>query len=243
MMIGQDMRWLLCLSNMWAASRPILLRFRKAFREIFGDDLTDEERSKVESALEVFKYLETLLLNSYISKKLYHLCDDIERGILMSGMEWMKCGEPVEVRQYMLEVVLQLVLIHGDVLRVSRKNPAWPKVVFGRILEGIVETFRSSVMRIHAMNMNGASQLTVEMEYLVEAMESYHTPRAEQTIRSIESYVRNCHERFEGVMAASSEFAMRKKELERRREALRKDVEYQTRMELMAFGSSRGAQL
>ena len=76
----------------------------------------------------------------------------IEQGIHVGCFDWGTCGEPEFVRNYVKDVLLNLVLIHAEVYAVSSQ-------IVSRVLERLVELlsdeFYNKIHEVEVFGYNG----------------------------------------------------------------------------------------
>ena len=55
------------------------------------------------------------VFDAYIDKKRDCIVGITEQGMQAGFFDWEQCGEPTEVRNYIKDILLNLVLIHAEV--------------------------------------------------------------------------------------------------------------------------------
>ena len=68
-----------------------------------------------QSIIEQLRELDMKVFEAYIDKKRDCIVGITEQGMHAGLFDWEQCGEPTEVRNYVKDILLNLVLIHAEV--------------------------------------------------------------------------------------------------------------------------------
>ena len=68
-----------------------------------------------QSIIEQLRELDMKVFEAYIDKKRDYIVGITEQGMHAGLFDWEQCGEPTEVRNYVKDILLNLVLIHAEV--------------------------------------------------------------------------------------------------------------------------------
>lgn len=121
--------------------------------------------------------LELRVFDMCVSLRADAMCKILTDAILHSGIDWLTCPAPTEVRGYMHRIILQLVEAHA---RVSNVNP----ILVNKILQALVSRLAQSALEafkiIKRFGTGGMLTATVEIEYLQQSVEAYLSRSAKE---------------------------------------------------------------
>ena len=96
--------------------------------------------------------LDEKIFNAYIKRKHDSLQGVIEHGMTVGYFDWEHAGEPTQVRSYVREILMNLVLIHSEVYAVSA-------LIVPRVMHELVnilsKEFLDCILEVEAFNVNG----------------------------------------------------------------------------------------
>ena len=96
--------------------------------------------------------LDDKVFSAYIKRKSESLSGIIEHGMSVGYFDWEHAGDPVEVRSYVREILMNLVLIHAEVYAVSA-------LIVPRVMHELVnilsKEFLECISEVEAFNVNG----------------------------------------------------------------------------------------
>lgn len=96
--------------------------------------------------------LDNKIFGAYIKRKSDSLQGIIEHGMSVGYFDWEHAGDPTEVRSYIREILLYLVLIHAEVYAVSALIV--PRVMH-RLVNILSKEFLECISEVEAFNVNG----------------------------------------------------------------------------------------
>lgn len=114
--------------------------------------------------------LEVRAFDMCVSLRADPMCKILSDAILHSGIDWLTCPAPTEVRGYMHRIILQLVEAHA---RVSNVNPILVNNVLKALVSRLAQTALESFKIIKRFGTGGMLTATVEIEYLQQSVEAY----------------------------------------------------------------------
>lgn len=114
--------------------------------------------------------LELRVFDMVISLRAGPMCAILSDAILNSGIDWLTCPAPTEVRGYMHRIILQLVEAHA---RVSNVNPILVNKVLQALVARLAQTALESFRIVKRFGTGGMLTATVEIEYLQQSVEAY----------------------------------------------------------------------
>ena len=71
--------------------------------------------SSLQTTMEQLHELDEKVFQEYISHKSESLVGIVEPGLHVGFFDWEQCGEPEEVRSYVKDILLNLMLVHAEV--------------------------------------------------------------------------------------------------------------------------------
>lgn len=105
-----------------------------------------------QAIMEKLHELDDAIFNEYIKRKIESIAGIIEQGIQVGYFDWETCGEPQVVRNYVKDVLLNLVLIHSEVYAVSSQIVTR---VLNRLVELVSGEFLKKIREVEVFSYNG----------------------------------------------------------------------------------------
>ena len=96
--------------------------------------------------------LDDKIFEAYIRKKSECLRGIIENGMQVGYFDWNHAKEPTQVRSYIREILMNLVLIHSEVFAVSASIV--PRVMH-ELVRILSREFMECINEVEAFNVNG----------------------------------------------------------------------------------------
>lgn len=105
--------------------------------------------------------LDDKIFDAYIQRKSESLQGIIEQGMQVGYFDWAEALEPTEVRSYIREILMNLVLIHAEVYAVSALIV--PRVMY-QLVRILSKDFFYALSEVEAFNVNGVICVSVVLE-------------------------------------------------------------------------------
>lgn len=96
--------------------------------------------------------LDDKIFKAYIERKSESLHGIIENGMQVGYFDWNQAGEPTQVRSYVREILMTLVLIHSEVYAVSASIV--PRVMH-ELVRILSKEFLTCIGEVETFNVNG----------------------------------------------------------------------------------------
>lgn len=164
--VCKDEHLLILLSNMHYMMTEVVPRVFTCFWShgyYSSLDLQDDMIREV-------SFLDEKIFNAYIKRKHDSLQGVIEHGMTVGYFDWEHAGEPTQVRSYVREILMNLVLIHSEVYAVSA-------LIVPRVMHELVnilsKEFLDCISEVEAFNVNGVIHGFVELMALEEILEPF----------------------------------------------------------------------
>lgn len=166
---------LLTLSNLQSLRAEVVPGLNSQFENAFSVQLTDEEKK----IRDVLGQIDARLFQSYTRPYIELLRSGIRNGI--TAADWAPAGandKPTEVRPYVYEALLNLVLVHSQVSTTAATLTAQ---VLSYLLEQasreLLEAFKSRPN----YNLSALMQATIDVEFVAQTLTQYMTERSTET--------------------------------------------------------------
>jgi exocyst complex component 2 len=152
---------------------------------------------------DVVAQLDNILFEEYIKARSSALKATIETGVLGNNMDWYHaakptgkldlshmrhCGQelipffPKEVRSYIYDALLSLVLVHSQVTAIARSLVSR---TVGALVEELAKHALQAFSKVSRFGMGGMLQATLEMEFLHQTLNVHVSPTADATLQEI----------------------------------------------------------
>lgn len=164
---------LLTLSNLRALRVDEVPNLTTQFENTFSVKLTDESATIRDALGQIDKQL----FDSYTRPSIQNLRTLIRNGI--SSPEWAPGlnEKPKEVRPYVNEVLLSLVLVHSQV---STTAPVLTAQVLAHLLEEISRELLEAFKQRQRYTLSSLMQATLDVEFIAQTLSQYSTPQASE---------------------------------------------------------------
>lgn len=167
-----SVKLLLCLNNCMFTQSQVLPKIQKAYQDVGHLSL---ERPIAEASKN-YTILHGKLFEAYLEQKCEQTVTNIEPSMYVGKFDWARCPRPVDARDYIKEIIHNVILVHSEVERISSISNPRHNYIPG-ILERVVETVAEEVNRlfccIKRMNSNGCIQAWVDIQCLQESLKKY----------------------------------------------------------------------
>ena len=184
---SRNVRMLLTLSNLKALRIELVPELIALFESYFSVKLTEESKQ----IRDVLGQIDSRLFQSYTRPTVAKLGKIIEYGI--SSPEWVpKVAKPNQVRPYVYNVMLNLVLVHTEVTTTtsspsmsSSTQSSFSQSLTNEILSHLLEAISSSLLKAFSTyhksySLPALMQATLDVEFIAQSLSQYSTEKASQ---------------------------------------------------------------
>ncbi|KAJ4390787.1 Exocyst complex component S5 [Gnomoniopsis smithogilvyi] len=171
----RNVRMLLTLSNLQSLRAEVVPGLNSQFENAFSVQLTDEEKK----IRDVLGQIDARLFQSYTRPYIESLRTCIRQGI--TAADWAPAGandKPREVRPYVYEVLLNLVLVHSQV---STTAATLTSQVLSYLLEQASKELLEAFKMRPKYNLSALMQATIDVEFVAQTLTQYMTERSSET--------------------------------------------------------------
>ncbi|KAK6853169.1 exocyst complex component Sec5 [Apiospora arundinis] len=167
----RNVRMLLTLSNLQSLRSQVVPNLNGQFENSFSVKLTDESKT----IKDVLGQIDARLFQTYTKPSIENLRRIIHSG-LSDDPSWGSSPKPAEVKPYIYEALLSLVLVHTQV---STTAPSLTPQVLSYLLEQLsrelLEAFKARSPRY---DLGALMQATLDVEFVAQTLSQYTTERA-----------------------------------------------------------------
>ncbi|KAK4179228.1 putative exocyst complex component [Triangularia setosa] len=169
----RNVRMLLTLSNLQALRSEIVPDLNSQFENAFSVKLTDETKT----IRDVLSQIDARLFQSYTRPSIETLRRIIRAGV--SDINWAptSSSRPKEVRSYVYEALLSLVLVHTQV---STTAATLTSQVLSYLLEQASKELLEAYKSRPRYNLEALMQATLDVEFVAQTLSHYTTDRASE---------------------------------------------------------------
>lgn len=171
LIILQNVRMLLTLSNMQALQNNVIPNLVIQFENAFSVKLTDESK-KIQEAL---TQINANLFSSFIRPFVESLRDIIHSGI--TSPSWVPLEKPQQVGPYVYKILLSLVLLHSQVFTTTLS-------LTGNTLSYLLEQISLELFETLKLRKNwtlpALMQATLDVEFVSQTLSQYTTDKASE---------------------------------------------------------------
>ncbi|RWA10288.1 hypothetical protein EKO27_g4835 [Xylaria grammica] len=165
----RNVRMLLTLSNLQALRSQVVPNLNSQFETAFSVKLTDESKT----IKDVLGQIDARLFQTYTRPSV-----DSLRKIIRSGLNdpsWAPTGKPTEVKPYVYQAILSLVLVHTQV---STTAPSLTSQVLSFLLEQISRELLEVFKTRPTYDLGALIQATLDVEFVAQTLSQYTTEKA-----------------------------------------------------------------
>ncbi|KAI1410819.1 exocyst complex component Sec5-domain-containing protein [Hypoxylon sp. FL1857] len=164
----RNVRMLLTLGNLYALRTKVVPNLNGQFENAFSVKLTDESKT----IKDVLGQIDARLFQTYTRPSL-----DALRKIIRAGLADPKWAhpKPSEVKPYVYEALLTLVLVHTQV---STTAPSMTHQVLSYLLEQISRELLECLKARPKFDLGALMQATLDVEFFAQTLSQYTTERA-----------------------------------------------------------------
>lgn len=164
---------LLTLSNLQALRSDVVPNLTMQFENAFSVKLTDETKT----IRDVLGQIDARLFQSYTRPAVQALQSIIRNGIADSSWPPAANEKPKEVRPYVYEALLSLVLVHTQV---STTASSLTSQVLSYLLEQVSRELLEAFKQRQRYTLSSLMQATLDVEFVAQTLSQYTTDRASE---------------------------------------------------------------
>ncbi|KAG9234956.1 putative exocyst complex component SEC5 [Amylocarpus encephaloides] len=169
----RNVRMLLTLSNLQALRTDVVPNLTTQFENAFAVKLTEESKT----IRDVLGQIDARLFQSYTRPAVDTLRNIIKCGILAADWPPAVNEKPKEVRAYVYEALLSLVLVHTQV---STTASSLTPQVLSFLLEAASRELLDSFKQRQRYPLSALMQATLDVEFVAQTLSQYTTDRASE---------------------------------------------------------------
>ena len=162
---------------MYSTAHVHVTYFQKSFQDVGQLSL----EKPIAEAVKCYVVLHGKLLEAYLELKCDLIVAVIEPSMYVGKFDWARCPKPTDARDYVKEILHNIISVHSEVDRISALNNPQHNYV-GEILQRVIESLAEEVNRlfccISRMNSNGCIQAWVDIHCLQTSLECFLTKAA-----------------------------------------------------------------
>ena len=143
------------MNNCQFTQTQVLPQINKSFQDV--GDLSLEK--PISEAIKCYLTLDSKLFEAYMEQKIEPIVAIIEPSMYVGKFDWARCPKPEDARDYVKEIIFNVISVHAEVDRVSPKNSSHVQQAMVRIVESITEEVNRLFCVISRMNSNGCIQV------------------------------------------------------------------------------------
>ncbi|KAK1759262.1 exocyst complex component Sec5-domain-containing protein [Echria macrotheca] len=169
----RNVRMLLTLSNLQALRAEVVPNLNSQFENAFSVKLTDETKT----IRDVLSQIDARLFQSYTRSAVETMRKVVRAGV--SAPDWVppRGEKPREVRPYVYEALLNLVLVHTQV---STTAASLTSQVLSYLLEQTSRELLDTFKTRPKYNLEALMQATLDVEFVAQTLSHYTTDRASE---------------------------------------------------------------
>ncbi|KAK5635142.1 hypothetical protein RRF57_010854 [Xylaria bambusicola] len=165
----RNVRMLLTLSNLQALRSQVVPNLNSQFETAFSVKLTEESKT----IKDVLGQIDARLFQSYTRPAVDSLRKLIRTGL--NDPNWAPAGKPTEVKPYVYQALLSLVLVHTQV---STTAPSLTSQVLSFLLEQISRELLEAFKARQTYGLSALIQATLDVEFVAQTLSQYTTEKA-----------------------------------------------------------------
>ncbi|KAI9789408.1 MAG: hypothetical protein M1816_006068 [Peltula sp. TS41687] len=168
----RNIRMLLTLSNLQVLRTTVVPQLISQFENFFSVKLTEESKT----IRDVLGQIDARLFHSYTRPTVINLSRVIRAGILAPS--WAPSGgRPSEVRPYVYEALLSLVLVHTQV---STTTASLTPQILSYLLEQTSKELLEAFRQRPKFSLAALMQATLDVEFVAQTLREYTTDKASE---------------------------------------------------------------
>lgn len=159
----------------------MLPKIQKSFQDVGQLSL----EKPIAEACKCYTVLHGKLLEAYLELKCDPIVAIIEPSMYIGKFDWARCPKPVDARDYVKEILHNVISVHSEVEKVSAiTNPEhnYVKDVLSRVVHAVAEEVNRLFCCISRMNSNGCIQAWVDIHCLQASLKPFLTNVADDLL-------------------------------------------------------------
>jgi exocyst complex component 2 len=169
---------LLTLSNLAALRNKVVPNLNLQFENAFSVKLTDESKT----IRDTLSQIDARLFQTYTRPSVQNIRRIVRAGL--SDPKWGTAPKPTEVRPYVYDALLSLVLVHTQV---STTAPSLTPQILSYLHEATSRELLDAFKQRNRYDIGALMQATLDVEFVAQTLTQYTTDRAGQTQSEIYS--------------------------------------------------------
>ena len=145
----------ICMNNCQYTQTQVLPRINKSFQEVGQLSL----EKPIAEAIKCYVTLDSKLFEAYMEQKIEPIVAIIEPSMYVGKFDWARAPKPLDARDYVKEIIHNVISVHAEVDRVSPRNSTQVKEAMVRIVQAVTEEVNRLLACISRMNSNGCIQV------------------------------------------------------------------------------------
>jgi hypothetical protein len=208
-----------------------------------------QAQENVNSVMFLYDELSVFVVDRFVSHKARTLVQFAEKGILLSGYNWANAPKPVTIRPFVLEILLELALVHSRVEKITKNYKAnisesddapeassaifneasiayydFTTRIFRKLTERLAEVFAEFICNLPHMSLNAAFQTDVEIAFIRNALKAFETKAAKTIFLNVTKF-----------LSEVSEYKPKSSKNNQAKEKILDDMQEMTRLQLGCF--------
>jgi exocyst complex component 2 len=169
---------LLTLSNLAALRNKVVPSLNTQFENAFSVKLTDESKT----IRDTLSQIDARLFQTYTRPSVQNIRHIVRAGV--SDPDWGTVPRPTQVKPYIYDALLSLVLVHSQV---STTAPSLTPQVLSFLLEATSRELLEAFKQRSRYDIGALMQATLDVEFVAQTLTQYTSDRAGQTQSEIYS--------------------------------------------------------
>ncbi len=135
---SDSMRLLLCLNNCQYTQTQVLPKIQKAFQDVGQLSL----ESPIAEACRCYNILHGKLFEAYLELKCDPIVAMVEPSMYVGKFDWARCPKPIDARDYVKEIIHNVISVHSEVDRVSALSNGkhnYVQAILQRVVHAVCE--------------------------------------------------------------------------------------------------------
>ncbi|KAF7515270.1 hypothetical protein G7054_g14658 [Neopestalotiopsis clavispora] len=174
----RNVRMLLTLSNLAALRNKVVPSLNTQFENAFSVKLTDESKT----IRDTLSQIDARLFQTYTRPSVQNIRHIVRAGV--SDPDWGTVPRPTQVKPYIYDALLSLVLVHSQV---STTAPSLTPQVLSFLLEATSRELLEAFKQRSRYDIGALMQATLDVEFVAQTLTQYTSDRAGQTQSEIYS--------------------------------------------------------
>jgi len=157
------------MNNCQFTQTQVLPRINKSYQDVGQLSL----EKPIAEAIKCYITLDSKLFEAFMEQKIEPIVAIIEPSMYVGKFDWARCPKPLDARDYIKEIIHNVISVHAEVDRVSPRNSSHVNQAMIRIVEAVTEEVNRLFCCISRMNSNGCIQAWVDINCLRAALRPF----------------------------------------------------------------------